>query len=103
MGQPKNEKAEDKQETDDQKRNRERTNRGGSDDYRTEGNVVAVDLDAKPRTATIATRDGLQVIVLLCRDSCDDPQVGDYLEAEGEKESEALFYADSVTSRRVGR
>ena len=103
VGQPKNEKAEDKQETDDQKRNRERTNRGGSDDYRTEGNVVAVDLDAKPRTATIATRDGLQVIVLLCRDSCDDPAVGDYLEAEGEKESEALFYADSVTSRRVGR
>ena len=103
VGQPKNEKPDDVKETDDEKRQRERTNRGGTDDYRTEGNVVAVDLDARPRTATIATRDGLQVIVLLCRDGCDDPKVGDYLEAEGETENEVLFYADSVTSRRPGR
>ena len=103
QGKPKNEKVEDARETETERQQRERTNRRGSDDYRTEGNVVAVDLDARPRTATIATRDGLQVIVLLCRDSCDDPQVGDYLEAEGEKEHEALFYADSVTSRRGGR
>ena len=65
--------------------------------------MVEVDLEARPRTATIATKDGLQVIVLLCRDSCDDPKVGDYLEADGVKEHEALFYADSVTSRRAGR
>jgi hypothetical protein len=103
QGKPKNEKSDGKSETDDQKRERERTNRSGSDDYRTEGNVVAVDLNASPRTATIATHDGLQVIVLLCRDSCDDPSIGDYLEADGEKEHEALFYADSVTSRRPGR
>lgn len=102
-GKPKNERADEVRETGTGRQQRERTNRSGSDDYRTEGNVVAVDFDASPRTATIATRDGLQVIVLLCRDSCDDPHVGDYLEADGVKENEALFYADSVTSRRPGR
>jgi CSLREA domain-containing protein len=86
--------------TEEQREQSRRTNRGGLDDYRTEGNVVAVDRDARPPTATIATRDGLQVVVLLCRDGCDEPRVGDYLEAEGVKEHEGLFYADSVTSRR---
>jgi hypothetical protein len=59
---------------------------------------VAVDLEARPPTATIATRDGLQVIVMLCRDSCDVPKVGDYLEADGVKEHEFLFIADSVST-----
>jgi hypothetical protein len=78
------------------------TNRANQDDVHTEGNVVAVDLTSSPRTATIATRDGLQVVVLLCRDSCQDPQVGHYLEADGVKENEALFYADSVSSGPPG-
>jgi hypothetical protein len=86
-------------ETETERQGRERTNASNLDDYRTEGNIVAVDLEASPRTVTIATRDGQQVIVLLCRDSCQDPRVGDYLEADGVKENEALFYADSVSSR----
>ena len=52
--------------------------------------------------AKIATRDGLQVIVMLCRDGCQDVHVGDYLEADGVKENEALFYADLVVSSSPG-
>jgi len=59
-----------------------------------------VDLDAGPPTVTIGTRDGFQTVVLLCRDGCQDPHVGDYLEADGVKENEVLFYADSVSSHR---
>lgn len=102
-GKPKNEREDEVRETETERQQRERTNRSGSDDFRTEGNVVAVDLEASPRTATIATRDGLQVVVLLCRDGCDDVRVGDYLEADGSKEHEGLFYADGVSSRRAGR
>jgi hypothetical protein len=87
-------------ETETEKRQREHTNRLGIDDDRTEGNVVAVDDAASPPTATIANRDGLQVVVLSCKDGCRRVRVGDYLEADGVKENEQLFYAEEVDVHR---
>ena len=49
--------------------------------------------------ALIANRDEGAQKILLIRDAaklCQSIRVGDYLEAEGEKQSEALFHADEV-------
>lgn len=37
------------------------------------------------------------VVVLRCKDQCPAIKVGDYITAEGEKEHEQLFYAESVS------
>jgi hypothetical protein len=53
--------------------------------------------------ALVANRDEGVQKVLLIRDAaklCQQIRVGDYLEAEGEKQSEVLFYADEVDTRR---
>ena len=44
----------------------------------------------------IGTQDGVQQVVFTksVRSACKNVQVGDYLEAEGRKEHEHLFYAD---------
>jgi uncharacterized repeat protein (TIGR01451 family) len=89
--------------TDEQRQQKERTNRHGLDDYRTEGNVVDVNLLADIPFATVAMRDGLERIVLPCKDGCPSVQVGDYLEADGVKENEGLFYAENVTLTRNGK
>jgi hypothetical protein len=47
-------------------------------------------------------RDGLQRITLRCGEHCPKIQVGDYLEVDGEKQSEALFDASGVTVWRNG-
>jgi uncharacterized repeat protein (TIGR01451 family) len=88
-----------RKETEEQRQQRERTNRSGQDDYRVEGNVMAVTCDADPPTVTIADRDGL-VTVRLLRDAattCGSIKVGDYLSAEGEKIDELLFEATDVS------
>ncbi|MFN8526940.1 MAG: CSLREA domain-containing protein [Chloroflexota bacterium] len=87
--------------TEQGKLQRARTNRGSQEDERAEGNALAVDTAAQPTIVTIANRDGLVTIVLLCRDGCDTVHVGDYVEVDGWKEHEALFYADRLTARRV--
>jgi hypothetical protein len=91
----------------------------GQDESRTEGNVLGVrckesdpvppltkgfivDPDMLPY-ALIANRDEGAQKILLIRDAaklCQYIQVGDYLEAEGEKQSEALFYADEVDIKK---
>jgi hypothetical protein len=75
------------------------------DDYRTEGNVVGVEREGPTLAILIATLDGVQRVMLACdaEVSCPDVRVGDYLEAEGVKENEELFYADEVTITRGGR
>lgn len=91
----------------------------GDDESRTEGNVVGVRCvasDPVPTLASgyivepdmlpyalIANRDeGAQKILMIKEAAklCQHVRVGDYLEAEGEKQSEALFYADDVTIKR---
>jgi hypothetical protein len=81
---------------------RERTNQLGFDDYHIEGNVVDVVLDADQPYAVIGTRDGLVRVMLPCKDGCPRVRVGDYLEADGVKQTEQLFQADSVRLTRNG-
>ncbi|MCC7370482.1 MAG: DUF11 domain-containing protein [Chloroflexi bacterium] len=104
-----------KKPTEEQRQQNERTNRSGLDDYRTEGNVVAKDCgegpepglpatatQAEPPFIVIANRDGLVTIRLLgdSRYACKQYQVGDYLEADGEKVHEYLFDAENVSKPR---
>jgi choline-sulfatase len=89
--------------TEEQRQQRERTNAGNRADVKTEGNVVEVHLDANPQNVVIGTGDGRQVIRVTCGDDCPDIRVGDYLEADGEKENEQLFYADSIEVTRGGQ
>ena len=91
-----------KQGTEEQRRQRERTNRGNRDDVYTEGNVVEVHQDQLPPYVVIANRDGPVKVVLLCGDQCPTIRVGDYLEADGEKQHEWLFEATDVTVKRPG-
>jgi uncharacterized repeat protein (TIGR01451 family) len=111
---PDKEKEQDRQQ-------RERTNKGGHDDEATEGNVVGVRClvaTPVPELTTgfvaapddvpyvlIATRDGIEEVRLTgeARAACQSIQVGDYLEADGVKQNEQLFDADSVTIHRGGR
>jgi CSLREA domain-containing protein len=107
----------DDEEDEERRRQRTRNNATrGNDDARTEGNVVGVrcvDSDPIPTVtrgfivepdmtpyALIGNRDDGVQKVLLIRDAaklCQSIRVGQYLEAEGEKQSEELFYADDVT------
>ena len=89
--------------TETQRQQRERTNTSGLDDYRTEGNVVEVHLDANPPYVVLGMRDGNQTVRLTCGDDCPDIKVGDYIEAEGVKENEQLFEAESVVVTRNGQ
>jgi hypothetical protein len=49
--------------------------------------------------AVIGTRDGAQQLLLIHEAArlCSSIHVGDYLEADGEKQSEELFHAHDVT------
>ncbi|MFN8526368.1 MAG: hypothetical protein U0821_24985 [Chloroflexota bacterium] len=113
-----------KKETEEQIQQRERTNTSNLDDRRTEGNVMSVvcsslatpiptgagsrgypDDGQDPPYVIIATRDGDQKVRLYreLKDACGRIQVGDYLEADGEKESEQLFHAENITVTRGDR
>jgi hypothetical protein len=89
--------------TETQRQQRERTNNSGLDDYRTEGNVVEVHLDANPPYVVVAMRDGKQTVRLSCGDDCPEIRVGDYIEADGSKENEQLFDAESIVVTRNGQ
>jgi hypothetical protein len=103
----------DKKLTKEQKQNKSRSDNSNHDQRKTEGNVVGVrckSSDAVPTLkrgfiskpdetpyALIGTADGVQQVVFTggTKSKCKEIQVGDYLEAEGEKEHEQLFYADN--------
>jgi hypothetical protein len=61
------------------------------------GNIEARCDQAWP-SVVIANRDGAVEIKLIkeAQAACSSIQVGDYLEADGEKQHEGLYYADSV-------
>jgi hypothetical protein len=93
-----------RKETDEERQQRHRTNASNRDDEHTEGNVLAVTCDADPPTITIANRDG-DVDIHLQGDAaqaCRSARVGDYLEADGEKQNEQLYDASDVTLHRDG-
>ena len=112
----------DRKPTETQRRQKERTNAAGLDEYRTEGNVVGVRCsggDPVPGViagpvsfdpndvpyALIATRDGLQQVQLRhgTEKACGSIAVGDYLEADGQKDHEFRFIAEDVSIKRVRR
>jgi hypothetical protein len=85
--------------TEEQRRQKQRTNTGGLDDAHTEGDVVDVSgLAGDPPSVVIANRDGLVTVVLLGEAKRVAPsiRVGQYLQAEGEKVHEHLFEAHEV-------
>lgn len=86
--------------TDEQRQQAQRTNRSNRDDEFVEGNVLEIGLDTQGPFAVIGNRDGKAVVRLLCSDQCPTIHVGDYIEADGTKEHEQLFYADEVTVTR---
>jgi hypothetical protein len=110
----------DDEEDEARRRRRTRNNATrGEDESRTEGDVVGVRCSASDPIPTlergfivepdmlpytlIANRDeGAQKILLIgdAAKLCQSIRVGDYLEAEGEKQSEVLFHADEVDVKR---
>jgi hypothetical protein len=94
-----------KKETKEQRQQRQQTNAGNRDDVHTEGNVATVERDGDTLVILVALRDGIQRVIVTCvaGGSCPDVRAGDYLEAEGTKENETLFYADEISVTRDGR
>ena len=92
-------------ETEDERRQRARTNQAGKDDEHIEGNVVEVYPGDRPPYVVIANRDGLVTVVLFkdAAKAADEIRVGDYLEAAGEKQHVQLFHATEVEIGRGGR
>ncbi len=88
--------------TEEQRQQRERTNKLGLDDYRTEGDVVETHCEADWPYILLANRDGLEQVRLPREVQCSAIQPGDYLEASGVKQTEQLFDADSLTVHRGG-
>ena len=84
--------------TDDERRQRSATNRTGSDDVHTEGNVLVVDCKAETPYLVIGMRDGDQTVRLhhTAREKCGSIGVGSYIMADGVKEHEQLFDADEL-------
>jgi hypothetical protein len=85
-----------RKQTAEHRQQREDTNAGNRDDVYTEGNVVEVHLDATQPYVVIGNRDGLMTLYLLCGGHCPTIRVGDYITADGAKESEQVFYADEI-------
>jgi hypothetical protein len=94
-----------RKETENQRREREHTNRAGRDDIATEGNVLETRCDAAWPSVVIANRDGAVEVRLLKEAvaACRSIRVGDYLEADGEKQHELLFDAESIEILRGGK
>ena len=81
----------------EQRHQREDTNTSSLDDVATEGNVVEIGQDAQGPFVMIANRDGLVMVRLQCGSQCPTLTVGDYIQVEGTKENENLYYADDVS------
>jgi hypothetical protein len=98
------ERVERERETEEERRQRARTNQGNKDGDAVEGDVVETRCDDLWPAVVIANRDGLVEVKLLkeAQKACRSISVGDYLEADGEKQHEQLFYADSVEVKRRG-
>jgi hypothetical protein len=88
--------------TEERQQQQQLTNTSNRDDVSIEGNVVEVHTDEQPPYVVIANRDGL-VKVVLYKDAAKvagSIRVGDYLEADGEKQHEQLFDAYDLSIKR---
>ena len=96
------EREERERETEEERRQRERTNQGNKDDDSVEGDVIETRCDQEWPSVVIANRDGAVEVKLVkeAQKACNSISVGDYLEADGEKQHEYLFHADSVEIKR---
>ena len=96
------EREERERETEEERRQRARTNQGNKDDDSIEGDVIETRCDLAWPSVVIANRDGFVEVKLVkeAQKACSSISVGDYLEADGEKQHEGLFYADSVEVKR---
>ena len=86
--------------TEQQRQQRRLTNRSNRDDVFIEGNVLEVHQDEEPPYVMVANRDGLVRVNLLCGSRCPTIRVGQYLQADGEKQHEFLFDATDVSVSR---
>jgi hypothetical protein len=95
---PEDDKDKSQSLTSDERRQRASTNRLGSDDVHTEGNVLQVACTDEPPSLLIGMRDGEQTVRLHdnARRVCGSVRVGDYVMADGTKEHEFLFDADEL-------
>ena len=82
--------------TEEQSQQDQHTNEG-SDDYGTEGNVIAIVTDADEPEIIIANRDGKVTVIMRCGSQCPDVHVGDYVVIQGEKVNELLYIAEDVS------
>ena len=84
--------------TRDERRQRSSTNRLGSDDVHSEGNVLQVACKEETPYLVIGMRDGDQTVRLhdSAREKCSSVRVGDYVLVDGVKEHEQLFDADEL-------
>ena len=91
--------------TEEQRQQRRRTNTASLGDYHTEGNVVAVECDAKPPRVQIVNVDGPMWVELWFGTDrqCPRIRVGDYLIADGEKDNEQRFVAENIDIERPRR
>jgi hypothetical protein len=95
------EREERERETEEERRQRAGTNQGNKDDA-VEGDVLETRCDQSWPAVVVANRDGAVEVKLLeeAQQTCRSIQVGDYLEADGEKQHEQLFEATEVTVKR---
>jgi hypothetical protein len=84
--------------TEEQHQQQQLTNRSNKDDVYVEGNVAEVHLDDTPPTIVIALRDG-PMVIRLAKGALfpSGIKVGDYVEIDGQKEHEQLFWADGIS------
>lgn len=84
--------------TRDERRQRSSTNRLGSDDVHSEGNVLQVACKEEQPYLVLGMRDGDQTVRLhdSAREKCGSVRVGDYVLVDGVKEHEQLFDADEL-------
>jgi hypothetical protein len=99
---PRDENREDSPRTvtEEQRRQRQRTNAGNRADMATEGNVTEVTRTPDGLVIVIANADGLVRIVYPCGSSCPTIRVGNYVQVDGTKDNEQLYQADEVTVTR---
>jgi hypothetical protein len=77
-----------------------RSNQGGFDDEQTEGNVLAGRCDSSE--IDIGSKDGVVTLKLRkdARGLCQYVQVGNYVQVDGQKETEQLYWVDDLDISR---
>jgi hypothetical protein len=87
--------------TETQRQQDDHTNRYGLDQYRTEGNVIAVEHTDTGLVITLGLGRGETLdVVFECQNRCPSVSVGNYVTVTGEAGDDGRFLADTVTVER---